>query len=357
MRSADLIVIKDRAKGDPGNVLNWQQHQNHCVTVRAKLMLKARGENEDTLVKQGQRALGIPRYASRTAGQLRLIASRYGLKGEHGYKNLMMAVALGVVDKNTVKQEWNEFKKTLSGSAGSSLKRKLTIFYAEDKDEVSGPIMDYLKSYKFRVIHRKDKESAVEELKRLRDEDVVVDIVVTDNSMGKKDAGLELIRWMRYNPAYKNIPIILFSKTACDKDKIEASRRLNFQSIKKGIDHVRRANLLRAIAMMVSSKKFNKSKESKAKILYVEDNRFIGFSITRFLVDEGYDVFYVRSVEEAVSELKRCKDVKIVITTNNMKFAPGSNSDKGSGIELIRQIRGCESYAGIPIILFRPVSF
>ncbi len=87
-----------------------------------------------------------------------------------------------------------------------------TILVAEDSASVRKFINLSLKLQGYKIITAVDGMDALEKLPGLN-----IDLLITDLNMPNID-GLKLIRTVRENPEYKNLPIIILSSLSKDED-------------------------------------------------------------------------------------------------------------------------------------------
>lgn len=87
--------------------------------------------------------------------------------------------------------------------------------------------------------------------------------------------------------------------------------------------------------------KLNKTKiKPQKKILIVEDEKLIGWSVTKLLQKSGYQVYITESPEKAI-EFLNSREIHLVLTDLNLPF-----SDSQRFVEIIKQ-----KDPGIPVIL------
>jgi DNA-binding NtrC family response regulator len=194
-----------------------------------------------------------------------------------------------------------------------------------DDDAVSlRALEEILKENDFEVIKAASVNEAIEQVKSNPD----INLAICDIMMPDSD-GFDFLHYLKKNPGYKNLPVIMCSALSED-DYV-------FKSLKAGAkDYIvkpfRDFHLIKKIKNILSIK--------DGSVLIIDDQDYILETLTAILERENYWVLQARNAQTALDLLSRNK-INIVISDIVM---PGIN-----GIELLKTVK--KKYPEIRFVL------
>lgn len=158
----------------------------------------------------------------------------------------------------------------------------------------------------------------------------VPDLIITDINMEPMD-GISFVSKMRSIEKYKNIPVIMVSTDATQKN-IEKAIELGVKGfISKPFSQNKLQENIHAAIAPKSDNSGNVNKQNKEKILIVDDSNVILSVVEKILLRIGFtEIYKSNSGSAAWTNILKNKP-SVVITDVYMK--------NGSGIDLLKKIR------------------
>jgi CheY-like chemotaxis protein len=201
------------------------------------------------------------------------------------------------------------------------------ILVVDDEKDIREIIKIALSDAGFEVVEAGDGKTAIEMAKSQKPDLITMDIIMPNLD------GFEAAKIIKENPETKNIPIIILSVMAQDKDKY-------IQGITDYISKPFRTDEL-VIKIRQTIEKMGVATQLK-NILVVDDDPDVIDIISLSLKDRDFIITGASNGVEALEKLKICIP-NIIIADINMP--------RMDGFELIKNLKKEPKYANIPIIV------
>ncbi len=209
------------------------------------------------------------------------------------------------------------------------------ILVIEDDDILGDIIVKKLKDEGYQTTLARDGEDGFEQIKKLRPDLVLLDIILP------KMSGYEILEALRANPELTKTPVIILSNSG---QPVEISRVLSL-----GVrDYLVKAEFSPSEVLAKVREQLEHPEGKGAvlgkdiHVLIVEDDNFLRDLLARKLSQEEYTIEHAADGETALEMLKKSTPSVVLLDI----ILPGID-----GFEVLRRIRAEESGKSVPVIV------
>lgn len=222
--------------------------------------------------------------------------------------------------------------------------RKATVLLIEDCEEVAHKSCSALEEYGYKVIVLSSPKTIYSVLEKHK-----IDIIISNVMLPNMD-GLALIKEIKANDTFCEIPFVFFTSLYKDEIIIEAMALGASDYFVKGViwpDDL--PYLVEQVLNRGTVKVMNPPSTLPIlhTILFVDDEERVANVFISPLVENGYRVVYVNHPEEMFSILK-CYKVSLILCNIMM---PNMN-----GFDVIQEIKSYPDYKNIPFVFLSSIS-
>ena len=254
--------------------------------------------------------------------------------------------AVSFLQKPVSPELLKEAFETLNKTLGKEVKAVLLI---EDNTILRQAVHDLLSADDVLIHEAGDGETAIEIIKRLPLDLVVLDLGLPDMN------GFELMKRVSSLNGIKMPPVIIFTGRDLTREEYEQLQRYSANVIIKGVRsderlveeaalflHRRVSDLPEKTRKMLSSLHDRDAMFTGKSVLLVDDDIRNVFSLSGLLEERGLKVYTAKNGEDALAKLAEFPAVDLLLTDIMMPVM--------DGYELIRRVRAQNEYARLPIL-------
>lgn len=222
--------------------------------------------------------------------------------------------------------------------------RKATVLLVEDCEEVAYKSSSALEEYGYKVIVLSSPKTIYSVLENHK-----IDIIISNVMLPDMD-GLALIKEIKANDTFCEIPFVFFTALYRDEIIIEAMALGASDYFVKGViwpddlPYLVEQVLNRGTVRVINPPN---TLPISHTILFIDDEERIANVFIPPLAENGYRVVYVNHPEEIFSILK-CYKVSLILCNVMMPSM--------DGFEVVQQIKGYQDYKNIPFVFLSSIS-